>query len=591
MKTPFIILFLLATLSSTGQNKESLEKTGDSLLSAQLYDKGIAYFDSVLQRNPHNEDILKWLGFFYYAKRDSDNAEKYYREAIAINPNCARCYMNMGRISLQRSDYKKALENFDKAIETDASDGLSYSFRAATKETMGDKFGALMDHAKAVDKAPDIAEVYLRRARYNNGRGFSTLALSDYDKAVELTPNDAEIYLERSSFYYQMENFDAALTEISKAVALDSSNSEIYNGRGAIYEVKKQYENAVADYTRAIALNSTLYIPYANRASAYYKLENMDASCADLATLDSFVIAGRITDGETIQQIKAEIKEFCNPARPSFYYHRGIALYNQHKFAEATLQYDDGLQKFPKNGMLFTFKGNALLELEAYRLAALSYEQAILYKQSMQEETNNSLRLSGASPQFLSEYYNGLVTDAYINLAACYLADNQIAKAEQNIDIASSLIPASDHRNFNLYFVKGQIYLSKGNSTEAFSFFDKTLQLNRDDALTYVYRAIARAGMKEKAKNKQYLIRSTLQNLPVSLSWIVPSSTSVHSEVILYAILDCTKAIALDKSMGYAWYIRGQLKKAAKQDDYCLDLLQAKQLGIEVSPELLGHCK
>jgi tetratricopeptide (TPR) repeat protein len=62
---------------------------------------------------------------------------------LVVNPKCARCYLNIGKVYSSRGDNKTALQYFDKAISIDPKNALLYSYRGRLKEILGDKLGAL----------------------------------------------------------------------------------------------------------------------------------------------------------------------------------------------------------------------------------------------------------------------------------------------------------------------------------------------------------------------------------------------------------------------------------------------------------------
>lgn len=69
---------------------------------AVLYDKlgdnvkALAEYQRALQAEPRNADLLNDAGYYHYQREDWDNAEKRFRDALAVNPKHARATVNLG---------------------------------------------------------------------------------------------------------------------------------------------------------------------------------------------------------------------------------------------------------------------------------------------------------------------------------------------------------------------------------------------------------------------------------------------------------------------------------------------------------------
>jgi tetratricopeptide (TPR) repeat protein len=68
----------------------------DSNIKEGLYEKPRNVFPP-----SKKEEILIALGFSYLERNDYVNSEKYYQEALQINPNCVNCYINLVYIKMQ----------------------------------------------------------------------------------------------------------------------------------------------------------------------------------------------------------------------------------------------------------------------------------------------------------------------------------------------------------------------------------------------------------------------------------------------------------------------------------------------------------
>jgi len=593
MKKTITIIFILISTLTFGQTKEKYQKYFDSLMAIGHYDELISFFDKELKKYPQSEDILRSLGYVYIAKNNLDLGEKYYSEALVVNPKCARCYLNIGRVYSLKGDNKKALEYFDKGINTDPKDALLYSTRARLKEMLGDKFGALLDHNKAIEMDPNNFDYFVQRGLYNANLGYQSLAISDLKKAIELSPENYYPYFQRSSIYYSQKRLEDALKDINKAIELDSNQFSLYTGRGAIFDVMQEYQKAINDYNKAISLNQNDFLPYLNRASSFYKLEDLDASCSDYLILRSLIQSGKISDQAAITKINGAIQDICDSSKPSYFYQRGVGYYNLKEYQKAIDKYTEGLKHFPDNAMMLSFKGNAYLALNQYEQAIENYNLSLKYKENILAEIKLNPRFADASTEKITSFYNGSLASTYFSISECKLNLGLYEEALTQINKAIELAP--DIKEFNkeaYYNMRGHINLTSGKYEIAINDFNKSIQLNKSFPLAYVNRAIAKVSLAEKVKISSYSLYGNFNNQPMSVNWNSPTKSSLKKSEsnILSALADCNTAIEIDNKLGFAYYIRGQIKQMLIYGDYCIDLLTAKELGLTVEAELLRNC-
>jgi len=83
----------------------------DDLNSAQNY------FKKSLELNPKDEILAYNVGEIYFAHQKLDEAIKYYELACQIKSDWSDAYYKLGLVYLNKADYSKAKENFEKFLE------------------------------------------------------------------------------------------------------------------------------------------------------------------------------------------------------------------------------------------------------------------------------------------------------------------------------------------------------------------------------------------------------------------------------------------------------------------------------------------
>jgi Tfp pilus assembly protein PilF len=75
-----------------------------------------AEFQIALQQQPHDADLLNDLGNFHYQLGQNVEAEKYLRQAVAIDPKHKRAWVNLGKVLSQLGRYEESCEAFAKVV-------------------------------------------------------------------------------------------------------------------------------------------------------------------------------------------------------------------------------------------------------------------------------------------------------------------------------------------------------------------------------------------------------------------------------------------------------------------------------------------
>lgn len=597
-----IILLSIATLSFA-QTKEKYQKYADSLIKIGQKEQLIKYFEKELKSKPKNEDVLRWLGFLNIDKNNLELGEKYYNDALAVNPNCARCYMNIGKIYSLKNDNKKALQFLDKAIVADSKDALIYAYRANLKEFINDKFGALFDYNKAIELEPKNYEFYIQRGIYNSNQGYFSIALSDLTKAIELEPKNFNTYFNRSSLYYGKRMTKEALDDITKAIQLDSTQSILYNGRGAVYSVLGETEKSISDYNKAIKLNPNDYLTYYNRSNERYKLEDMEGYASDILACYSAI--KNFDPTETIKSenypemsLKAELEYligiYCDSSKASYYYQRGIAFYNLGQYDKAVDVYTKGLKKFPTNAMSLSFRGNAYYMLKNYENALTDYSQSVQNKENLISD----IEINQKHTQLTNEYEKKNYTDGFLASMQTSIAEIKFAQGKYDealIEINKGIAIAPEIKVLgkeNYYNVRGNIFIALGKYHEAINDFDMCIKLNSNFSLAYVNRAVSKINLAKEFKMSATSISGGINDKSFTTKWALPNKISAKKSDtnILSALNDCNKAIDIDAKFDYAYYIRGHVKKILSSNDYCYDFLKSKELGYPLELPILNEC-
>ena len=167
---------------------------------------------------------------------------------------------NQGLSDAKRQDFKKAIEQFDKAIAVAPDYGAAYAERGGARIGLGLNDLAIVDLTKALDLARNSVAKDERSRLYGN-RGLAylnqakyDLAVTDFTKAIEINPTMAFAYANRGMAQLQRKSIDAALQDASRAIELRAKYDFAYLVRGFVLSEKGAFKDAALDFLQVLSL-------------------------------------------------------------------------------------------------------------------------------------------------------------------------------------------------------------------------------------------------------------------------------------------------------------------------------------------------
>ena len=189
-----------------------------------------------------------------------DEASDYYREAIAIEPNFAEAYANLGTLYAQQKQWKRAIDYYQQALK------VKPDFTAIERHLT-----RCQEQAIAVDTPQQQLEKCLQQGQILKQQGDLQAALQEYLRAAQLEPQRVETYRElvaicedlklwsQAARYcrkiLELNNSDkTALTDLQQPQLKEDSTAtaeNLYN-TASLYATKQKWSSAIQYYQQAI---------------------------------------------------------------------------------------------------------------------------------------------------------------------------------------------------------------------------------------------------------------------------------------------------------------------------------------------------
>lgn len=188
----------------------------------------------------HRSVLLYNSAQVYVALGKTDEALKYYRDAIAMDPYYSEYYNEMGNLLQQQGHFAEALAAYELAIRYSAPYPEVYFNKGICYSQLEQWDEALASLAFSAELNPRQPELHLLRAEILEQLGRDTDAMAAYTLLLGLANPPVTAHVNRAVLHYQAGNFMQALDDMAKAIEAQPDNADHYENRAEIYRAMHQ---------------------------------------------------------------------------------------------------------------------------------------------------------------------------------------------------------------------------------------------------------------------------------------------------------------------------------------------------------------
>jgi Tfp pilus assembly protein PilF len=149
-------------------------------------------------------------------------------DSIIATPN----HIELGNMAMEKEDFKKAENDYTKAIETDPKNAMSYLLRGNAKSALNENASAVVDYSKAIELDSTLSQAYFKRANAKAALRDTRGAAQDYNQTLLLDPMNKKAHYNLGVMQMRLKNYSEAIAYFDKATAIDASWSLPYYHKG-----------------------------------------------------------------------------------------------------------------------------------------------------------------------------------------------------------------------------------------------------------------------------------------------------------------------------------------------------------------------
>ena len=221
---------------------------GVALYAKKKYELALTQYKKCIEINNYIDIFMQKCAACYEQMKDFENAEKYYKQAIDMEPDDHYCRYKYGALLQKYGKHKEALTQFTKAMELDKDDPdyimeCAYSYYKLDDVENADKY-----YLKAIEMDGGNKAIYSTWYALFLWDGVDDLenAKKYYMKAMEIEPNDYYAYYAYAEMLRDyVKDYDEAEEYYLKALKIDDKGDGLCSGYGYLLYLMFDYGNGM----------------------------------------------------------------------------------------------------------------------------------------------------------------------------------------------------------------------------------------------------------------------------------------------------------------------------------------------------------
>jgi len=231
-------------MGARGKKAKAKENLGISLIRDGDYQGALKELIQAAELDPENADIQNALGTAFRYLGLQDKAIIHLKKALELKPEFPEAQVNLGTVYADLKKWDLAAELFEKA-----AGNILYRARHFAFFNLGRIFQINREYKKAIDnykKAVNFSPRY-SHAYFYMGISYEmlkdwNLASDSYKKSIEIQPNRPEAHLHLGKLYLKLNRHGEAAKELIEAINTDSKGGPFAReARRLLSRVKKPH--------------------------------------------------------------------------------------------------------------------------------------------------------------------------------------------------------------------------------------------------------------------------------------------------------------------------------------------------------------
>ena len=233
------------------ENIGLLSEIGNLYIKAGQDKKAVAYFKTIIELEPDNEDALNTMGGICRRIKEYDKSIEYLNHALAVGKDRAAIQYNLGFTYKSMGKDTEAIDCFQSVINDNPTDVLAYNHLGAIYARQKDYEKAVSIYRLGLQVDPNHPILQFNLAKAYEATGNDAEAISSYESALRAKPGWKDAVKAYAKLLLKLNRTAEAASIVQNAVSLYSDQSDLYYLLGRIFLQQDNYSKAEENLKKA----------------------------------------------------------------------------------------------------------------------------------------------------------------------------------------------------------------------------------------------------------------------------------------------------------------------------------------------------
>ena len=223
---------------------EDLQIALDSFKAGD-YQKAIDAFNSVLEIEKNNPNVLNNIGLCYSKMAKDDLASEYFIKTLSFNPKSVQTYINLADVYYRNKNIVEAINLLENGV-TLMPQEIALKHYLSRFYVEDCRYDLAMDQLfEILDIDEDNVDAYWDLGNIQFELGDYDSAVENYENVLEKVTDNAVLYYQTAITYEANDNVDKAISNHLKALAVNENFHPSYKKLGILFMARNDNESAI----------------------------------------------------------------------------------------------------------------------------------------------------------------------------------------------------------------------------------------------------------------------------------------------------------------------------------------------------------
>jgi predicted CXXCH cytochrome family protein len=231
---------------------------GDGYAREGKSDEAIRWYKEALRKRPQFRPAIKQLAATLISKGEYARATEVLRQAVAAPPLDEALFTDLGNAYLRQHMLPQAQQALHRALEINPEQPEAKNLLGLVAVGKNDPSEAEAQFRGAIRSQPDFAEAHNNLGNVLAGAHNLPEAEYHFQRAIAIDPNYAEAHHSYALVLALSQSYDQAVAELRDAIRIDPRNAQTHDDLGDILMAQGQSDGAAEQYRETIRLKPGL---------------------------------------------------------------------------------------------------------------------------------------------------------------------------------------------------------------------------------------------------------------------------------------------------------------------------------------------